>query len=149
MLTKFLESVWGTPADNRPPATREQQLQLAFAVLLVDVARSDWEHAPSEREVIINALAAHFALDSKQARELVREAEHTLDVETSLHRFLSTVNAACSHTEKRALMERLWEVAFADGELSKYEEHTIRRLADLLYLPHADFIRSKHQHSGE
>ncbi len=149
MLAKFLASVFSGPADQSPPATREQQLQLAFAVLLVDVARADWEHAPQERETITAALATQFALDREHAQNLVREAENTLDVETSLYGFLELLNRECSIAEKRELMNRLWEVAFADGELSKYEEHTIRRLADLLHVSHADFIRAKHRHSGE
>lgn len=149
MLAKFLESIFSGPADQNPPATREQQLQLAVAVLLVDVARADWEHAPQERETITAALATQFSLDHEHAQNLVREAENTLDVETSLYRFLELLNRECSIDEKRELMNQLWEVAFADGELSKYEEHAIRRLADLLHISHADFIRSKHRQSGE
>ena len=39
----------------------------------------------------------------------------------------------------------MWQVAYADGELSKYEDHLIRRTADLLYVAHTDFIRGKHR----
>ncbi len=148
MLSRFLESLFSEPADTRSPADREQQLQLAMAALLVDVARSDWEDAPQERQTIIAALAAQFTLSTEQARALVAEAENTLDVEASLHRFLATLNEHCTQEQKRELVEHLWAVAFADGDLSKYEEHTIRRLADLLHVPHADFIRAKHRQSG-
>ncbi len=147
MLSRFLDSLFTQPADSGSPADREQQLQLAMAVLLVDVARSDWEDAPEERSVIIDALSAQFSLRPDQAQALVAEAETTLDVEASLHSFLATLNAQCSPEQKRQLIEHLWAVAFADGDLSKYEEHTIRRLADLLHVPHAEFIRAKHRQS--
>ena len=45
--------------------------------------------------------------------------------------------------EKFVLIKTLWRVAAADGDIHRYEDHLIRRIADLLYVPHSDFIRAK------
>ena len=146
MLTKFLDQIIGAPTDSNPSATPLEQLQQAVAVLLVDVARADWEHAPEERAVVLEALQQQFRLSATDATALIDKAESLLDVEASLHAHLTTLNNALSPQEKAALIERMWEIAFADGRLSKYEEHTIRRLADLLHVPHRAFIQAKHKH---
>ena len=55
------------------------------------------------------------------------------------------INRHFSQEEKNHIVELLWEVAYADGELDKYEEHLVRKLADLIYVPHRSFIRAKHR----
>ena len=45
--------------------------------------------------------------------------------------------------QKRDLLAMMWRVAMADNEISRYEEHVIRKVADLLYVPHGDFIAAK------
>ena len=35
------------------------------------------------------------------------------------------------------------EIAFADGHLDKFEEHVVRKIADLIHISHNDFIQSK------
>ena len=62
----------------------------------------------------------------------------------ALHPFTRIVHATFSDAEKIRLFECLWHVALGDGRLDKYEEHMLRRIADLLYVSHRDFIRTKH-----
>ncbi|MEN8719043.1 MAG: TerB family tellurite resistance protein [Oceanococcaceae bacterium] len=145
MLNQWLKKVLHDHdgADGADGSDNALCVQLASAVLLVDVARADWEDDPRERAVMIETLRNHFDLTEAEAGELLTEAELTQDREVSLHGFLSRINEVLAPAEKRALLDRMWQVAFADGELAPYEEHTIRRLADLLYLPHEDFIRGK------
>jgi uncharacterized tellurite resistance protein B-like protein len=54
-----------------------------------------------------------------------------------------SISAAYSHEERVQLVENLWEVAFADQHLDRYEDHLIRKIADLLHVRHSDFIRTK------
>jgi len=77
-------------------------------------------------------------------QEALYETEHAI----SLHDVVRAVNDAYLPEDKSDLIRMLWEVAYADGELDKYEEHTIRKLADWLYVPHREFIRMKHEASG-
>jgi uncharacterized tellurite resistance protein B-like protein len=62
---------------------------------------------------------------------------------TSLFQFTSLINSSYGYPEKIRLLHHMWEVAWADGRVDRYEEHLIRKVADLLYLSHGDFIRAK------
>lgn len=142
MLGKLLNSLL---ADSQSPkAPPEEQIQLACAVLLVDVARADWEDDARERASMLSTLCAQFGLGQTQAEALLEQAEGLHADQVSLHSWLRTLNEEASQEQKTELLHALWRVAFADGELAAYEEATIRKLADLLYLPHADFIRGRH-----
>ena len=117
--------------------------QHAVATLLVEIARADFDVDSSERIAITRMLAAAYALDAEAAAELVARAERTVEESVSLHEFTSRLNDDLSPQEKVDIIEMLWRVAFADGRLDKYEEHLVRKAADLLYVPHRRFIRAK------
>nr|MBV6629611.1 TerB family tellurite resistance protein [Oceanococcus sp. HetDA_MAG_MS8] len=144
MLARWLNQLTTTQEDSSQSA--QQRLRLAMAVLLVDVARADWEDDPRERQSICQSLQAHCQLSPADAESLLVEAEGTRDDVASLHSYLRVINEEATQEQKQQLLDSLWKVAFADGELAAYEEHTIRRMAELLYLPHADFIQSKLRH---
>ncbi len=142
MIGKWLSAL---QPDSGPEdeAAAQQRLRLACAVLLVDVARADWEEDPRERDAICHALCEQLGLSAAEADALLDEARDAQEQQVSLHRFLRTINEAWSAQRKRELLQALWRVAFADGELATYEEATVRRLAELLHLPHQDFIQTK------
>lgn len=119
----------------------EHKLRKASAGLLLEVAKADLSLEPQELAKIQSLITSGFELSTDEADELV----DLLDKEDiSIHPLTSTINDHYEYTQKVALMQHLWSVAFADGELSKYEDATIRKIADLLYIRHADFIRTKH-----
>ena len=109
------------------------------------MSRADHEVTPVERGAIESALRHVFELDRAAAADLYREAERHADDATSLYEFTRLINDHFQPAEKERLVELLWLVAFADGALDKYEEHLVRRVADLTYVPHAAFIRTKHR----
>lgn len=147
MLTNFLDAFFAKPTVSQRSASESYQQQHAVAVLMLDVARSDWETAPEEKAAIQQSLQNRFDLSAEEASELLTEAAKTLDQEVSMHAHLAALNQQWSPDERRLLLDELWSVAFADGVLSKYEEHTIRRLAELLHVPHREFIKAKLRHS--
>lgn len=133
-----------------PPAgaDRDRACRIAGAALLVEMSRADHEVTPVERGAIERGLRHVFGLDSAAAAELYREAERLADDATSLYEFTRLINDHFRPTEKEKLIELLWSVAFADGALDKYEEHLVRRVADLIHVSHRTFIRTKHR-AGE
>lgn len=147
MLSRWLNQLTSTANETAPDP--QQRLRLAMAVLLVDVARADWEDDPRERQSILQSLQAHCQLSEAEAQSLLAEAEGTRDDVASLHSYLRAINEEATQEQKRKLLDSLWQVAFADGELAAYEEHTIRRMAELLYLNHSDFIQSKLRHQPD
>ncbi len=143
----FQERLAGRSTDEASDPA--QRLHLTAAVLLVEVMRADSEVKDEERTVVRTALQGTFGLSLADTEELVRLAEAEADAATSLYEFTSLVDKGFSREEKKRLVELMWLVAFADAEKDPLEEHLIRRVADLLHVPHPDFIDAKIRARGE
>lgn len=122
---------------------RQQSLQLAAAALLIELSRADYQREPAEQQAIEAALRKSFALSEQQLTQLVELAEEEALQATSLYQFTTLIKDNYTPEQRFDLVAMLWQVAIADGEISKYEDHLIRKIADLIYLPHSEFIRAK------
>ncbi len=129
--------------DSASGDNQEHRLRLACAALLIEVSRADYEVSAEEIAAVSQAVHKTFGLSAAETAELIQLAEEEADGATSYHEFTSLINASYSKEQKIQLLERLWEVVFADAEMEKYEEHLVRKLADLLYVPHSQFIATK------
>ena len=138
---KELFDSFAAPATG--PVATEHQLQLATAVLLVEVMRADTRIDNAERAAAIAALRARFALADDEIARLLELATHTARASYDYQRFTSQLNRTLGLHQKVQIVEYLWQVAYADGHLQAHEEHVMRKIADLLYLPHADYITAK------
>lgn len=136
-------------AGERPAADAAADRRLAAAVLLLEVARADYDHHPAERESLRGALAREFHVPEAALDALLDEAELRAKQSVSLFEFVQTLNRTMSADDKRGLIRLLWDVAHSDGRVDPHEEHLLRRIADLLHISHADFIRGKLAASGE
>jgi uncharacterized tellurite resistance protein B-like protein len=136
-------------ADAADATVDEATLHLAAAALLIEVAKSDHvlDHVEIQRMKAV--LAAHWGLGEGDLADLVAVAKDTSETSVSLHQHIDLINSHFSPQQKFQLVRGLWEVACADGRIHHHEEGLIRRLSDLLYVSHTDFIRSKHQALGE
>lgn len=124
-------------------ALAEQRARLAAAALLVEVVRSDAHFSEVERRAVLDSVQRKFALKPDEARQLLELAESAAHDATDLYQFTSRINAAFAPERKARLIEELWRIAYADAVLHKYEEHLIRRIADLLHVPHSTYIAAK------
>lgn len=122
----------------------EAAIHLAAAVLLIEVAKSDHSVEKLELEQLKGVLRQEWGLSDADLSDLVDVARDKAERETSLHQQIDLINRNFDMPRKHTLMQGLWRVACADGEIHPYEELLIRRLADLLYVSHSDFIRTKH-----
>lgn len=118
-------------------------LRLAVGALLLEVVRLDGEVRAEEREAVETAVLGHFDLGAEEAGELLRLAEDERRDATDYFQFTSLINRHYSPQRKIELIERLWSIAYADATLHPYEEHLVRKIADLLYVAHNDFIAAK------
>lgn len=130
-------------AGQASGAATEVGTNLAVAALLVEVLRADYDVGPDERQQVMNSVAALLGLEASATQELVEEAERQIDRSHDLYQFTSQINRTYSEADKVRLLEALWRVADADTTVHKYEEHLIRRVADLLHVPHSGFIAAK------
>jgi uncharacterized tellurite resistance protein B-like protein len=124
-------------------------LQLATAALLFELARADDKIEASERDSMRQLVSEQFSLTADEIDTLMEMAAEESRQATCLFEFISLVNEHYLPAQKRSIIEMCWHVAFSDGVLDRYEEHYIRRLADLLYVPHRDFIMAKHKVMAE
>ena len=134
----FVKSVEGTEE-------REHALRLATATLLVEVVRADQEEAVVEEEVVLKQLGDFFDLSKEETSLLVQEAEQEADYSVSLQSFTRELHERLTINEKHVVIEMLWRVALADRELDKNEDYLVRKVADLLYVPHHDLIRIRNR----
>ncbi|MDP4917912.1 MAG: TerB family tellurite resistance protein, partial [Haliea sp.] len=84
-----------------------------------------------------------LALPRQAVHDLIATASARVEEATSLYEFTRVINDYYGPEEKLALIASMWKVAYADGDLDKYEEHLIRQVAELTYVPHQDYIRCK------
>jgi uncharacterized tellurite resistance protein B-like protein len=125
------------------PAQEAHRLQLATAALLVEVVRSDGTIAPAEREALLAAIGAKFALAPREAATLVDLAEQQTRLANDTYQFTSLINRSFSPPQKLRVIELMWQVAYADAALGAHEQHVLRKVAELLHVPHGDYIAAK------
>ena len=118
-------------------------LNLATAALLVEISRADNHVSDSERAAMIEALRKSFELDELEAQELVQLADRAADQAVSLTEFTRLLNQNLTQEDRVSIVQSLWQVANADTDIDKYEEYYVRKIADLLYVSHSEFIRTK------
>jgi len=137
-----LKALFSSPEENSAHDP-EQQKRLACAALMVEVATIDRHFDEREMATLQAQLHEQFDIPEALSRELCEEAKKQRDSATSLYPFTHWINESCSPEEKYRIILGMWAVAYADGDLDKYEEYLIRRAADLIYVSHSDFIRAK------
>lgn len=135
-------------AEPTGAAVSERALQIATAALLVEMMRIDDAIKNEERDVIIQSICERFTLSAEEAQGVIAMAEEQVKQATDDYQFTSLINNAFNLDQKTQVIESLWRVAFADQQLDKYEEYLVRKLAELLYVPHSAFIAAKNRARG-
>ena len=141
ILLKFLtiEQIETSPEDI------EHALQVATAVLLVEVARADFIVDASEKRKLRELLEQQFNLSVMELEALLEKAEDDADRMVSIQHVTRLLNEHYDHAMKLRVVEMMWQLVYADGEKDHYEEHLIRQVAELLYLSHGEFIQARHK----
>lgn len=123
----------------------DDAIRLATAALLVEVMLTDGTMNAAETARIPELLQQRFGIAPREAEELVELARQEVAEATSLYQFTALVNQHFSAEDKYALVSNLWQVAYADGAIDKYEESLIRHVAELIHLPHSRYIHARNQ----
>ncbi len=144
-LERFFSTHTASPGGQHGRETHQHALRLATAALLLEVMAADDDDHPAERQAITQSLASRFQLEQHEIDTLIEQAAQRREQASDYHQFTSLINRHFSAEEKKQLMEQLWQVAYADRQLDSYEEHLIRKIADLLHIPHQVFISRKHR----
>ena len=142
-LRDFIDSI--APS----PETRMRQemvaVQQACCQLLMEVARLEAVNAEQKREVVVCVMAEQFDMPAPELAALVDTAARPENRPTSYFDAVKLINKRFDLARKAHFVEQLWRVAMVDGDIDMYEVHLVRKLADLLYVPHNDFILAKNR----
>ena len=147
---KFLSELFDKYTSNKKTTITVDELEsfddeliLATCILLIEVSKSDDSFDDIEKEKILSILEQNFNLNTQQTNFLFKIADKKNDEMISLYEWTAKINELCSYSDKKKLMKFLWDIAYADGRIDKYEDYTIRKISDLLYVKHSDFIKAK------
>ena len=142
-IQSFFETHLNPSAAETLGVSRDHVVQLTSSALLIELIKVDHSVTNDEQAAVFKALNDAFDLDQSEIDELIELAESEVKDATSLYQFTSLVNEHYQPAEKAQLLEALWHVAFADGNIDRYEENLIRRVCELIHLSHSDFIQAK------
>lgn len=132
LLYQFIEE-----SEEESPISYNQ----AVAALLIEVMLADEEADEREQQQILQAIKKETGLE--EVEQMYQEMKAHVEEATDLFQFTKAINEEASNSMKEKLMKSLWRVAFADDVLDEYEDHRIRRISELLYIPHSVFIKTK------
>lgn len=131
--------------ETSTEADIEHRLKLASAALMLEMIHVDGDLHHAEEQKTREMLQREFILSDEETDILLSLAHEEKMDATDYYRFTSLINQHYSQQQKIQLVEQLWQLAYADGTVDRFEEHLVRKLAELLHIPHADFIQSKHR----
>jgi uncharacterized tellurite resistance protein B-like protein len=140
-MIRALKALFESPAESEED--KLHRIHLAAAALLIETARADFSQTEQEQAAFLPLLCRALKLERNEVEQLVEQASTRVDESTSLYEFTRVINDHYNAAKKLTLIDSMWAVAYADGNLDKYEEHLIRQVAELTYVPHQDYIRSK------
>ena len=129
--------------EEEPTSSSIAKTDLACAALLIEVINSDHKLEEQETQAFFSVLQNNLNIPGEDIDELVELAENQAKEATSLYEFTSLMNSDYDYSQKVGLIENMWRIAFSDNNLDKYEDHLIRKISDLIYVSHSDFIRAK------
>jgi uncharacterized tellurite resistance protein B-like protein len=144
-MLKHLKNLFEAPAPRAVPGFERRQLQVAVAALLHEASRADYHQGDDEYAVAERALGEMFALDAAQCAGLLEEGRARAEQLSSFYAPVSVIKRDFSLEERVRLVEWLWRVAFANGQLNPYEDHYVRKIAHLLYVPNTQSMLARNR----
>lgn len=143
LLTDLKEALFGNIESSTPDIDSAQLNQITAAALMIEIAIMDNNFDERELSVLGQELTSQFKISSDDINKLIGIAREKNNQATSLYEFTRQINDEFTAQQKFNLITGMWRIAYADGDLDKYEEYMIRKVADLIYVAHGDFIRAK------
>lgn len=148
-ITRFFQERIRPDEDVKGGRISEQRLQLATAALLIEMTRADFTVTDTERAAVDRSLQELFGLSVAETRQLIDLAELEVRASSSLFQFTHLIDKHFAPEQKITVIELLWRVAYSDAGKDHHEEHLVRKVADLLHVPHSAFIRARERVESE
>jgi len=148
MIKKIADKISRTFAATESGSTdetaRTDAIRMATAVLMTEVARADYDYDEAEFTLLLDLIKRHFHILPEEAIEIANAASETAEDVVSLHSFTQLLNKNLDDGEKEHIVSLLWQIAYADGRLDKYEDSLVLKISDLLYVRRGRVMRLKY-----
>jgi uncharacterized tellurite resistance protein B-like protein len=149
-MLKALKSLWdGKPIEAALPEFERRHLRVAVASLVYEATRVDLTERPEEISAAEHALVELFGLAHRDSTALLDEGRERAKQLTSYYAPVSVIKRDLALPERTALIEHLWRIAYADGRLDPYEDHFVRKIAHLLYVPNTQCMLARARARGK
>ena len=142
-MIKSIQNIFKRKENESAVDSKKSEQELAYASLLIEVINSDNKFDDRERDKLLEILSNKLDIHKEELDNFTELAQKKSEDSTSLYEFTREINDQYEYEEKVSLITDLWGIAYSDGKLDKYEDYVIRKIADLIYVSHADFIKSK------
>ena len=142
-IKSFFEDKLTKKEEEEAPSSAMSRVDLTCAALLVEVMNSDHELDEREHQEFMAVLQQSYNIAEADLEELIQLAKDEAFEATSLYEFTKLINDSYDYEQKVELIENMWRIAFSDKRLDKYEDHLIRKVSELIYVSHSDFIKTK------
>ena len=129
--------------ESEEPTIDDKTSTKACVALLLETSMADEILDESELMALKNTLQKDFQINEDEIDELIDLAKENVEDSTSLYEFTRDINDNFDAVERVKLIESMWKIAYADGNIDKYEEYIIRKVSNLIYVAHSDFIKAK------
>ena len=138
----FFKKIFQTD-ESKDPVVDDKTSTKACIALLLETSMADNILDESELITLKRTLQKDFQINEDEIDELIDLSKENVEDSTSLYEFTRDINDNFDAAERVKLIESMWKIAYADGNIDKYEEHIIRKVSNLIYVAHSDFIKAK------
>jgi uncharacterized tellurite resistance protein B-like protein len=145
MLDGLRQFIADVVAPHPTPAFDEAGYRLAATALLIHVISIDGEPSEREKRKLHSLIEIHFGLDPGSADKLIASATLVEGEAVDLYHFTSVIMREVNEAGRLKIVEMMWELVYADGAVSEFEDNVVWRAADLLAVSSRDRIELKHR----
>ena len=142
-LRQFIADIVAPQTQDR--AFGDSDYRLAATALLIHVISLDGEPTQAESRKLHSLIESHFGLDRGTADRLIASATQVEGEAVDLYHFTSVIMRSLDEGGRKRIVEMMWELVYADGQVSEFEDNVVWRAADLLAVSSRDRIDLKHR----
>ncbi|WP_369720042.1 TerB family tellurite resistance protein [Bradyrhizobium sp. LLZ17] len=141
-LRQFIAEIVAPHAGDR--SFGESDYRLAATALLVHVISLDGQPTPAEQRKLHSLIESHFGLDRGTADRLIADATQVEGEAVDLYHFTSVIMRSLDEQGRKRIVQMMWELVYADGQVTEFEDNVVWRASDLLGIAQRDRIDLKH-----
>jgi len=141
-LRQFIADIVAPHAQDH--AFGDNDYRLAATALLVHVVSLDGQPTRAEQSKLHNLIESHFKLDRGTADRLIADATQVEGEAVDLYHFTSVIMRSLDEDGRKRIVQMMWELVYADGQVTEFEDNVVWRASDLLGISQRDRIDLKH-----